>query len=191
MEEEEHEPPSPAALATSAVVFYAFLVLLAMGLFAVMDLDPTLVVFGEGAHLERDTLIGAAAGGIMVWLTRLSLRFEAVRALNAELQGMLGTLDTPSITIMALTSSIGEEILFRGALQPLLGLLPTAILFGFMHGGIQKRFRLWVIFTIGAGLVLGALTAWTDNLLAAILCHFTVNYFNLHTVTQRKGDESA
>ena len=60
---------------------------------------------------------------------------------------------------------------------------------GIGGGGFNARFRLWALFAFGAGLLLGGLTLWTNNLLAAILCHLTVNYFNLHTVIQEE-DES-
>ncbi len=189
--EDELEPPSPTALSVSVVVFYTFFSLLGLGLIALQDLDANTVIFGDGAALARDALAGAATGLVIVGLTRFAARYEAVRRLSQELAAMLGTPGTGVIALLAVTSAIGEELLFRGALQPLIGYLPTAILFGLLHGGFKARFRLWAAFALGAGLVLGALTVLTDNLLAAILCHLTVNYFNLHTVIHGDGGESA
>lgn len=185
--EEDQGPPSPAALTGSAVIFYALMALVGIWLLEAQGLDWRLATFGEGEQLERDTLLGVLAGLLVVGLTRLSLRLEAVRKLNEELSGMLGRPGTSAIAVLAVTSAVGEELLFRGALQPLIGFFPTVLLFAALHGGLNPRFRLWALFALAAGLILGALTLWTDNLLAAILCHFTVNYFNLHTVIHREN----
>ncbi|MDP6943052.1 MAG: CPBP family intramembrane metalloprotease [Myxococcota bacterium] len=189
--EHELEPPSPTALSVSVVVFYTFFSLLGLGLLALQGLDASAVIFGDGAALARDALAGAVSGLTIVGLTRFAARYEAVRKLSQELAAMLGTPGSGVIALLAVTSAVGEELLFRGALQPLIGFLPTAILFGLLHGGFNARFRLWAAFALAAGLILGALTLWTGNLLAAILCHLTVNYFNLHTVIHGDGSDSA
>ena len=185
--DEDQQPPSPEALTTSAVVFYGVMALVGTWLISAQGLDPILIIFGDGTEVARDTLLGAISGLAVVGLTRLSLRFEAVRALNAELSEMLGEPGAGTITALAISSSIGEELLFRGALQPLIGFLPTALLFALLHGGFNARLRLWAIFALLAGFLLGGLTLFTDNLLAAILCHLTVNYFNLHTVVSEES----
>ena len=187
--EEEQEPPSPAALTASALIFYAVMAVIGVGVIAAQELDWILIVFGDGDHLIRDVIAGVVAGISIVGLTHLSLRLEAVRNLNDELKAMLGQPGSGAIAVLAVSSAVGEELLFRGALQPMLGLLLTSVIFAALHGGLNARFRLWALFALGAGLLLGGLTLWTDNLLAAILCHFTVNYFNLHTVVH--GEERA
>lgn len=186
--EDEQEPPGPAALTVSALVFYTFLVFLGLGLLGLQGLDATAVIFGDGEHLIRDTLAGTLSGLAVVGLTRVTLRYEAVRKLNDELRAMLGSPGSTAIALLAVSSAIGEELLFRGALQPLIGFWPTALVFALLHGGLNPRFRLWALFALAAGVLLGALTVWTDNLLAAILCHLTVNYFNLHTVIHGNED---
>ena len=180
--DEDQQVPSPAALTASALVFYSLMALIGAWLISLQNLDPMVIVFGDGDQVFRDTALGALSGLAVVGLTRYSLRFDAVAALNDELKSMLGSPKTGTITALAISSAIGEELLFRGALQPFMGLLPTAIVFAMLHGGFNPRLRLWAVFALIAGLLLGGLTLWTDNLLAAILCHMTVNYFNLHTV---------
>ena len=100
----------------------------------------------------------------------------------------MGQPSSLAIAGLAVSSAIGEEIFFRGALQPLLGFWITAALFGLLHGGTSRRFRVWTIFAVAAGLLLGWLATYTENLLAPILCHMTINYFNLHLVV---GTESS
>ena len=65
---------------------------------------------------------------------------------------------------------VGEELLFRGALWPHLGLPGTTFLFGLVH--IIPRKQLWgyPLFALGAGLLLGLLLAvGTGGLLSGFL----------------------
>ncbi len=180
MDDLPERPVGTAALVASAVIFYLIMGLLGLGAMALQDLDLGAEIFGGGESLPRDTLYGAGAGLAVVLLTRLLWRWEPMRKLNEELRGILGSPGTGAIAILAVTSAVGEELLFRGAIQPLLGLWITSAVFGFAHGGSARRFRAWALFALAAGLLLGALEEVTQNLLAPILCHLTVNYFNLH-----------
>ncbi|PJF39601.1 MAG: hypothetical protein CUN55_13955, partial [Phototrophicales bacterium] len=76
---------------------------------------------------------------------------------------------------LALLAAIPEEILFRGAMQPTLGLLLTALIFGVLHGIT----RLYLIYAIGAGLLLGILYEYHETLWLPIATHFAVDYFSL------------
>lgn len=176
-------PPSPRALVASAAIFYLLMVLAGAGLTLFQDRPLSSLLFGDGESVLFDTGLGAGAGLGVVLLTRLAWNWPPVRRLNAELRAVLGQQSSPTIAALAVSSAIGEEVFFRGALQPLLGFWVTAALFGLVHGGTVRRLRLWAIFATLAGLLLGWLMLLTENLLAPILCHFTVNYFNLHALT--------
>lgn len=175
------EPPSERALVVSALLFYAVMVGIGLGAMAFEGPDIRLAIFGGGKHLLTDTALGAGTGLGVVLLTRLTARWAPLKRLNDELSELLGSPGTGSITVLAVTSAVGEEIFFRGALQPLLGYWLTALVFGLVHGGTARRFRAWAIFALLAGLLLGWLALYTGNLLAPMLCHLTVNYYNLHT----------
>ncbi|MEE8408935.1 MAG: CPBP family intramembrane glutamic endopeptidase, partial [Myxococcota bacterium] len=69
--------------------------------------------------------------------------------------------------------------LFRGTLQPTLGLWLAAAVFAVLHIGPNVRFLPWTIMALGAGLAFGGLFSWTGNLVAPVLAHITVNYLNL------------
>ncbi len=75
--------------------------------------------------------------------------------------------------ILGLTSGVGEEILFRGAIQPAFGLLPTALLFAVAH--VQYDFPPLMIFIFLLGLVLGFIRQRYGTT-AAILVHFSYNF---------------
>lgn len=182
------EQPSTRALVGSAIVFYGLMSVLGLWLMGFDDMPVAERVFGTAAgpdgtdHTLRDTGIGAAAGLAVVLITFLTRNLAPVRKLSEELASVLGRPGTGAIAVLAVTSAIGEELFFRGALQSLIGFWPTVLIFGLVHGGTAKRFRMWAIFATLAGVLLGWLTVYTGNLLAATLCHMTVNYWNLHAL---------
>jgi len=182
MDDPNSEAPSSGALVLTAGVFYLLMSLVGLGLLLVQDLEFNTAVLGDGSDVGRDALLGAGAGLLVVGLTWLCRGLESVQTLNEELRSLLGRPSSSAIALLAVSSAVGEEIFFRGALQPLLGFWITAGLFGLLHGGSSRRFRLWTVFAMVAGLLLGWLATYTENLLAPILCHLTINYFNLHLV---------
>lgn len=174
------------------MVFYALMSIAALIGMALADLDPVHLIFGIRPNEDAAqaamapwlaALIGAAAGLAVVGLTHLGRNVRAFARMNREFGTVLGPLSTGTIALLALTSSIGEELLFRGALQPALGFWPTAILFGVLHGGGAPRLFVWTLFAFVTGLMLGALAIETGSLLAPILAHLTINYWNLHALT--------
>jgi membrane protease YdiL (CAAX protease family) len=69
--------------------------------------------------------------------------------------------------LLGLSAGVGEELVFRGALQPRLGLVRTTLLFAALHGQYS-----W--FGIGEVLVLGLALGWIRaraNTTAAIAVH--------------------
>lgn len=192
-------PPKPSSLALAAVVFYALMSIAALIGMALADLDPVHLVFGirpneDAAHAAMSpwlaALLGAGSGLAVVGLTHLGRNVRAFARMNREFGAVLGPLSTGTITLLALTSSIGEELLFRGALQPALGFWPTAILFGVLHGGGAPRLFVWTLFAFLTGIMLGALAIETGSLLAPILAHLTINYWNLHALTADAADRT-
>ncbi len=94
-------------------------------------------------------------------------------------------LSIPVIIIMALCSSVGEELFFRGALQNQFGWVPASIIFGLVHIPWNKLMIPWTIIAIVAGFLLGGLYIYAGNLLAPIFLHFTINLLNLWAINQK------
>jgi membrane protease YdiL (CAAX protease family) len=87
---------------------------------------------------------------------------------------LAGLLASPwGILFLALSAAFGEELLFRGALQPRLGLLLTAILFTSFHDQYGFSFDLLSIFLLA--LALGWLRNHI-NLWACIIAHFWFDF---------------
>jgi membrane protease YdiL (CAAX protease family) len=97
------------------------------------------------------------------------LRFaRRIRDLLREFLGpTLAGLNLPQMALLALAAGIGEEVFFRGVLQPRLGLLPTALLFGLVHPFSVAHAALVALF----GLYLGWLFQEAGSLLLPITAH--------------------
>ena len=168
-------PPARGMVRIALVVYLPMLASAAFlqppGLLRVSD--PVLLAAG---------LATAALGGLTTvaasrWVSRGT---DWGRRLHAEFHTLLGGLDSPQILLLSLLSAGGEEVLFRGVLQPRLGLWLATLLFAGLHFPLRRALVPWTGFAFGLGLALGALTLWSASLWPAILLHFLVNYFNLH-----------
>lgn len=97
--------------------------------------------------------------------------FDQLRRLSQEvLRPLFASARPVDLVIISLAAGFGEEILFRGALQPLIGLVPSSIVFGLCHLAGRDTIPL----AIWAGLVgvpLGALMNVTGGLAAPITAH--------------------
>ena len=68
------------------------------------------------------------------------------------------------------TAACGEEVLFRGFLQPWLGLIPASLLFMAAHFG-KREILIVGMWSVFQGLYLGLFYAWSGNLLVPMLAH--------------------
>ncbi len=79
------------------------------------------------------------------------------------------------LVLLSVFSGVGEEAFFRGALQPVLGIVATSILFGALHVGPDRRYLVWTLWAVGAGFLFGFLYEWTGGLLAPMTAHVLHN----------------
>jgi hypothetical protein len=102
-----------------------------------------------------------------------------MRWLAWQIKKLLGPVDRRTAAHLALFSGIGEEILFRGAMQPAFGYVATSVLFGLLHVGPDRRYLVWTAFAMVLGFALGGILLLTGSLLGPILAHVLINYLNL------------
>ena len=132
--------------------------------------------------------IGAAIGLAIVALTRIATKhFQWARDLHTSFRDLLGPLSGREIVILALASSIGEELLFRGALLPWLGMWWQGLVFALLHVGPGKRFLPWTASAFVLGVGFGALAQGTHNLGAPIAAHFMINFLNLRFIVRERA----
>ncbi len=123
---------------------------------------------------------GAGLGLLVVLLSQVSLRyFGWARELYRWFAGVLGPLTGAQAFWFALLSATGEELFFRGAMQPSLGLWITSIIFGLAHLPPRRRYLHWTVSALLLGLGFGVLTEQSGNLAGAWLGHLLVNWLNL------------
>jgi membrane protease YdiL (CAAX protease family) len=67
----------------------------------------------------------------------------------------------------------------------------TAILFGLVHLPRDRRLRLWQPLGILLGYLLGWMFETRGSLLAPVLTHFVINYFNMHFMMAQRSAEAA
>jgi membrane protease YdiL (CAAX protease family) len=177
-------PAPPLSRASLVIGLYGAMALVALVISAGRG-DPDVYRFSASPHwpLLAGPVAGVAVGLAVVGMTRLATRrFAWAKQLHASFHDLLGPLTIREIVILALASSIGEELLFRGALLPWLGLWPQAVVFALLHVGPGKRFLPWTVSALVLGAAFGWLTVWTTNLGAPIAAHFMINFLNLRYI---------
>ena len=168
------------------------------------DLD--LLVWHDNFHTPKwlDIAIGLGVGLLVVVVSAILERVaEWAQRLSEAFAGLLGPMSHAQIAVFAITSAVGEELLFRGFLQQWLsdvvfggpmsdwwGLIVASAIFGLVHVGPDRRtFLPWTIMAVVMGFALGGMYLYTGNVLAPILCHFTINFLNLAQIARRARDK--
>lgn len=113
--------------------------------------------------------VAANIGGLLTqWLQP-----DVVDALENSIDSMTSNVTTPFVAlVLALASGIGEEVLFRGAIQPRFGMVLTSLLFTFLHA--QYGFT-WVLFGL---FLIGMTFGWLAKkygTMAAVVAHVVYN----------------
>ncbi|MCB9436407.1 MAG: CPBP family intramembrane metalloprotease [Anaerolineales bacterium] len=135
-----------------------------------------------------DTLLGLGIGwlsGWAVWV--LGARLPATLEIRARL---LATFDFAHfkrwhVVALALVAAVPEEIFFRGTLQPEIGIILTALIFGALHSLTLTYF----IYATVAGLGLGLMADWHGTLWMPIAAHFAVDYVSLMALVTWAGQQ--
>jgi membrane protease YdiL (CAAX protease family) len=98
---------------------------------------------------------------------------EVAHQVDITTQHLYGGLGGPiGIAVVALAPGICEEVLFRGALQPRIGIFGTALVFTSIHTQYGFSVDLLAVFVLAIGL--GLLRKYT-NTTTSSLCHTTYN----------------
>lgn len=178
----EVSPSPPLSRASLVIGLYAGMGIVAF-LIAAGRGDPDLYRLGgdpDAWQLGAAPALGALLGLSVVGLTRIATRhYQWARDLHTSFRDLLGPLTGREIFILALASSIGEELLFRGALLPWMGVWLQASIFALLHIGPGRRFLPWTASAFVLGAAFGLLAQWTGNLGGPIAAHFAINYLNL------------
>ena len=134
--------------------------------------------------------VGVGLAGVVLsrwWIARS----ERGARLSDELARMLGPMGLGTAWGLALASGFGEELLFRGAAQPALGLWIASALFAAVHYLPNPGLWIWMLYALGAGLVLGGLFQCTGDVVAPVTAHAVLNGVNLGWLGRRNRERLA
>lgn len=119
-------------------------------------------------------LVGIASSGAL-WLTRRVPPLAELQRFQERLVRGWTVVDAAAV---ALLSGIAEEALLRALLQPVIGLVPAALLFAVLHLVPDRRLWMWPVIALGLGLVLGAVFS-RYGYPAAAAAHCAINLLAL------------
>jgi uncharacterized protein len=158
----------------------AFLGLIGVGWLTRRNGSESLQRLGLFKPTARQFLIGLGVGvalaGLLI-VTELIL-VPTGFTINDEVEELTEKLIGPlfqsilGILTLGLAAAIGEETIFRGALQPRFGLIFTALLFSLLHANYGFTFSTFVVFVIGLAL------GWVRNRYSttiSMIAHATYN----------------
>ncbi|MCD6030264.1 MAG: Abortive infection protein [Thermomicrobiales bacterium] len=114
-------------------------------------------------------LVAALAG-----LIQQQLDPELSESLNEIVDQMTGQVQNPiGALVLGASAGIGEEAIFRGALQPRFGILIPSLLFAMLHGP-QYGFNVALLGLLGVSIILGLERKYV-NTTAAMITHALFN----------------
>ncbi|WP_425400914.1 CPBP family intramembrane glutamic endopeptidase [Aeoliella sp.] len=113
------------------------------------------------------------------WLRRLVGRFVRL---------VFGQARWWQFAAVSVAAGVGEEVLFRGAIQPVaiaytspvVGLLIASLLFGLVHAASWSYFWLATL----VGLYFGALSMWREEILSAMIAHAAYDFLALTAISR-------
>jgi membrane protease YdiL (CAAX protease family) len=180
---EAPDPGSVEGYSTAAIVlqglFFVGMAMIAVG----YKIDRTWPQVEERLGLVRPTAEGlkwtviTVCAGFVIAAVSSALTAATNEAYKEEIDRSLDLLtgSAPSwiaAPVIGLSAGIGEELLFRGAIQPRYGIIPTALLFALLHNQYGFSFVTVGTFLLGCALGLLAKRYGTTH---AIIAHATYN----------------
>jgi hypothetical protein len=177
----EEAPPSEVENIFFAIL-NVLIALLGIGLYIRRTMPQALDRLSLRMPIRADLNYGIGIGvvllvfefvGTSVWqsLTPPELFEMQTRASRLLFEAYRGSLS--SGLLLALTAAVGEEILYRGALQPVFGLVLTSVFFTILHAQYLLTPATLIIFVIALGL------GWIrqrQSTSASMLAHFIYNF---------------
>lgn len=145
-------------------------------------------IFFRGSHIFIQTGIGLASGALIGFAGIMMIRrpsFSEILDEYAIIRQVKELSLSPSqMVYVSLVAGISEEILFRGAIQPVIGIWWTSLLFIGIHGYIRVHSTthvLYSLFTFILSMVLGLFFIYF-GLISAMAAHFIYDVVVLYGI---------
>lgn len=174
----QHEEPSPRTIPAVAIIHQEGVI----GVIALIGLsfraEGVFAGLAPRGSFGAAVFTGIVAGGAcaaVLWALR---RLPALADLDAWQQGMVRNWSVTDAAAVAVFSGLAEEALIRALLQPVIGLLPAALLFAALHLVPDRRLWVWPVLACVLGVGLGLIYEF-GGYPAAAAAHITINAFAL------------
>jgi membrane protease YdiL (CAAX protease family) len=156
-------------------------------------LSPSILLAASGLTL----LFAAVNFGLFYLGRRLAVAPAVYSFLEKDIFPLVREATLGELLLGAAMAGFSEELLFRGLLQPLVGLVAASLVFGLLHGPSRGLWPL-ALWAAGAGAFLGVLQIEAENLMLPTLVHafydalalLYVRYF-WHPRDEREGSPLA
>ena len=173
-------PEQQQVPATTVISFYLAMVLVAVIWAGFTEPGLALLVRAPVSRAVPWWAAGLGAGlGLVVVTAALEPLMPSLKRLSVEIAQIIAPITPPRIVVLALTSGIAEEMLFRGPVQHSLGYVITSVIFALLHGGVSQRYIAWSTFALLAGLLFGLLAESYQSVWPCVIAHVVVNGINL------------
>ncbi len=158
------------------------------------------VPLGERLPAFGMPLVLAIARGLLATLPMLVIfwlmvnsNWPMLRQLRGQVEWLIREMfpngSIPQFAMVAILAGVGEELLFRGAMQmkigdwttPVVGLVITSLLFGLAHA----LSKLYFLFAVAVGGFLGWLALQYHDLAAPIVAHAVYDFIALTYLSRR------
>jgi membrane protease YdiL (CAAX protease family) len=174
------QPPLNAADVIFSEAPLLIMGLAGVGLFLRRDIPATAKRLGLVRPAWWHPVLALAAAGVFIAVAQLMLGLsyaltpQLSHRVDAASQHVFGDLSSSAagIALLAFVPGLCEDILFRGALQPRIGLLATALLFTSTHTEYGLSFVTLAVFVLAIGL--GYVRKYT-NTTTSMTCHVAYN----------------
>jgi membrane protease YdiL (CAAX protease family) len=168
----------------AALAAYVAMATIASGIAVVLGRSPLACDGWLGAKGEASWLLslgaGVALGAITVAATRVLMRRAPwARALHVALRPAVHGASDAAIAALAVASALGEELVFRGLLVPLTGIVLSSILFGLLHQVRGPARWAWMAWATLMGSAFAVVFVLTGSLAGPIVAHAAINHANL------------
>lgn len=163
----------PAVRAIALLHQEGVLAVVALVGLALRQQGPVAALAPSGGAL-RSVALGLVAGlgsSLLLWLVR---DLPPMTRLQDFQRGLVREWTVSDALSVALLSGLAEEALLRALLQPLIGLVPAALLFALLHLVPDRRLWLWPVLACALGVMLGVLYEHAGYP-AAATAHVAVN----------------
>ncbi|MFN8863042.1 MAG: CPBP family intramembrane glutamic endopeptidase [Flavobacteriales bacterium] len=132
------------------------------------------------------TGLGIALGLVAGFSARWLIQRPFMQTVNRKYSNLLGqfNLTWSEVIFISMCAGVGEELLFRGAIQPFMGVVLTAMVFVAIHGYLNPmdwRMSVYGIMMTGFIAAIGFAAEWA-GLIPAMIAHTLIDVILLQNL---------